>query len=156
MRRPGPAAAGCGHYSQAALRHEKMAALCGAAKFREETSKKADSAARPHCCGAQSSPPDVRARAIFCNAAFQIREWGRAIPAVGRTDEGPCQPRRASPANAAPRRMRGGDGKTGLCANQARQGGVSTTLTARRFHPQTWQVAAGLCLDQHGIHSAMR
>jgi hypothetical protein len=34
---------------------KKNGGAFGAAKFREETSKKADSAAEPHCCGAQRS-----------------------------------------------------------------------------------------------------
>jgi hypothetical protein len=49
---------------------QKNGGARGAAKFREETSKKQTTAARPRCCGAQSSRSLVRMRAVLCNAAF--------------------------------------------------------------------------------------
>jgi hypothetical protein len=54
-----------------AMHRQKMAALCGAAKFREETSKKADSATRGRIAAVQNvGGRIVRLQVIFCNAAF--------------------------------------------------------------------------------------
>jgi len=47
--------------------NEKKAALCSAAKFREETSKKQRAKAR---CGAQYMSLDPTGQALFCSAAI--------------------------------------------------------------------------------------
>ena len=53
------------------MRRGKMAAPCGTAKFREETSKKADSATRGRIAAVQNvGGRIVRLQVIFCNAAF--------------------------------------------------------------------------------------
>ena len=59
------------HAAAGRCAEQKMAVPCDTAKFREETSKKADSATKgPHCCGAQRRRSIIRLQVRFCSAAF--------------------------------------------------------------------------------------
>jgi hypothetical protein len=72
MQRPGRTADATGSTcGDGAMRREKDGGACGTAKFREETSKKADSATRGRIAAVHNvGDRIVRPQVIFCSAAF--------------------------------------------------------------------------------------